>query len=287
MKASLLRLLERSIDYAGPFPPASLPVGDALERYLRLFDEPPAELVRRFCCPVAMLPELFDRLCGARPPHHVAVSVIGTNAAGREQWDLARVTDAHALNDFQHKCEGFAEIAAYEVRLPDLADAETYYDELKGFDSVSVYAELPATQGLEEAISAASEDDWLSLKLRVGPSVSANSLAEFIWHCASLEVPFKLTAGLHEPLAKKGHHGFMNVFTAVALAFADDFGPAQLAAVLSCEKPESWAFEPESFSWEGNPGNLEQIEDSRVVFEGFGSCSVDEPWDGLLALGWV
>ena len=58
MSASLRALLAGAIDYAGMFPPASLPLGQAFDNYLRYRSGPDAWMLGRFVCPVGRLPDL-------------------------------------------------------------------------------------------------------------------------------------------------------------------------------------------------------------------------------------
>src|SRR5438270_4137549 len=66
MKPSLRALLTALIDYAGLFPPAELPLPDALRNYLRYRDEPEAWMLGRFVCPAATLADVAA--CGVEIP---------------------------------------------------------------------------------------------------------------------------------------------------------------------------------------------------------------------------
>src|SRR5262245_35312157 len=58
MLASVRALLTGIIDYAGLFPPAKLPFGEALRNYLRYCTEPESWMLGRFICTAARLREL-------------------------------------------------------------------------------------------------------------------------------------------------------------------------------------------------------------------------------------
>lgn len=57
-RASLRALLEGAIDYAGMFPPAGLPLHEAIAEYRARLTEPAAWLLGRFVCPATQLRDL-------------------------------------------------------------------------------------------------------------------------------------------------------------------------------------------------------------------------------------
>src|SRR5215470_419845 len=70
MRQSLRALLEDVIDYAGLFPPAGLPLGQAVRNYARHRGEPEGWMLGRFVCPAARLAELAplgDELAAGPP----------------------------------------------------------------------------------------------------------------------------------------------------------------------------------------------------------------------------
>ncbi|HYT90814.1 MAG TPA: hypothetical protein VEL76_19045, partial [Gemmataceae bacterium] len=58
MSPSLRALLSGIIDYAGLFPPAKLPLAEALRNYAGYRTEPDSWMLGRFICPAARLVEL-------------------------------------------------------------------------------------------------------------------------------------------------------------------------------------------------------------------------------------
>jgi hypothetical protein len=56
--SAIRTLLRESIDYAGLFPPARLPLEEAFDNYLRYRTEPEAWMLARFVIPVGRLDEL-------------------------------------------------------------------------------------------------------------------------------------------------------------------------------------------------------------------------------------
>src|SRR5437660_1475932 len=84
MSPSLRALLEHVIDYAGLFPPATLPLDEAVRNYARYRTEPEGWMLGRFICPAARLAELSpfaDELFPDWRPLAVAVLGRGGNNA--------------------------------------------------------------------------------------------------------------------------------------------------------------------------------------------------------------
>jgi len=106
------------------------------------------------------------------------------------------------------------------------------------------------------------------------------ALAEFVQGCRRLQVPFKATAGLHHPVRAGDEHGFLNLLAAAV------FGDEEEA--LAEEDPSAFGATPDEFSWRGHSANAEEIARARIdLFVSFGSCSAQEPIDGLEGLGFL
>ena len=147
------------------------------------------------------------------------------------------------------------------------------------FDAApEVYCELPLRDDVSFRILQLGELG-LRAKVRCGGSVlpSVPMLAEFVQACRRLEVPFKATAGLHNPVRSGNDHGFLNLLAAAA------FGDEEEA--LADEDPESFAVSAATFSWRERSAGPQEIVGARELFVGFGSCSAQEPIDGLDELG--
>src|SRR6516165_753901 len=78
MLPSVRALLSRIVDYAGMFPPAQLPLEEAIRNHARYRNEPESWMLGRFVCPAARLQELspfIDELFSDGPS--LAISVLG------------------------------------------------------------------------------------------------------------------------------------------------------------------------------------------------------------------
>ena len=171
------------IDHAPLFPPASLPVPEALEEDRRARADEHAWLLARLVWPSSRL----DVLEG-------------------EDRALSVLLDG--------PYEGDMRAEAVETRWVE-GHGDAGLDGLQG----EAYVELPLGDGLEEKVSALAERG-LRAKVRCGGAEvpTPASLGRFLALCRDAGVPFKATAGLHHPLAADGRHGFLNVLAACAFA---------------------------------------------------------------------
>lgn len=285
------------IDYAGLFPPAKLELEPALAEYVGL-KEDRAWLVDLFVCPSNKLQDL-DSLCRRKGIEGLGVSVIGNPL---EQPDK---TLASLERDIQ-RMEGCVnlEFGAYEVKVSVHEDGPIHRA-LKAIDRCGmgdlvedVYVEFEWSSHLEESMhDLAGVNPNFGVKGRTGgvtadlfPSVE--DVAHLIHTAVSIEIPFKLTAGLHEPLRYLDksldihRHGFLNVCLASALALAGDIPTSEIEKILLIEDGKLITFDDERI----HVGELSLRADDLDLFQdwfgGFGSCSVDEPVDGLKKLGY-
>jgi hypothetical protein len=198
-------------------------------------------IVNRFVCPASKLPELGD-----------------------DQLRLSVVLDTGELPAADPRIEA--------VEAAGL-DPEVLFD-----SAPEIYYELPLRDDFSFRILQLGELE-LRAKVRCGGSVlpSVPALAEFVQACRRLEVPFKATAGLHQPLRHGNDHGFLNLLAAAV------FGDEQEA--LADEDPESFAVSAETFRWRDRTAGAVEIARARELFVSFGSCSAQEPIDGLRVQG--
>jgi hypothetical protein len=148
------------------------------------------------------------------------------------------------------------------------------------FDAApEVYFEQPLRDDVSFRILRIGELG-LRAKVRCGGAVvpSVPVLAEFVQACRRLEVPFKATAGLHHPVRSGDDHGFLNLLAAAV------FGDEEEA--LAEEDHSAFAVTDETFGWRDRRAAADDIAKARrELFVSFGSCSAQEPIDGLHALG--
>jgi hypothetical protein len=292
MNASLERLLSGVIDYAGLFPPAQLEMAAALESYLRYKQGPEEWIVNRFVCSTTRLAELAHALGDEVP---LTVSAIGRPNQDRKSWEDALEQDARDMNAFHERLPN-AEIEAYEIRIPSYNEIDRCIRDLKSFQGIDVFVELPWGKQLDDALSSLADTEWLGAKARTGGTQAdafptSDQLAGFLHSAISLDLDFKLTAGLHHPFrtwsedVKASMHGFLNVLTATTLIFSEDLPRTMAARILDDEDRRSFEFSNEGLRWRHHEAGLAQIEEARDRFLGFGSCSVEEPLSELESEG--
>src|SRR4030095_14667804 len=143
------------------------------------------------------------------------------------------------------------------------------------FDAApEVYCELPLRDDVSFRILQLGELG-LRAKVRCGGSVLPRvpAWAYCVQACRRLEVPFKATAGLHRPVRKGDEHGFLNLLAAAVFEDEED--------ALEEEDPGAFAGSGEAFHWRGVGAGAWEIGRARELFVSFGSCSAQEPIDGL------
>ena len=153
--------------------------------------------------------------------------------------------------------------------------------------AVAAAVELPRT-GARDAVLDVLAGTGYRAKLRTGgvraelfPSPA--ELADTLHACVARGVPLKCTAGLHsavrhtDPATGFEHHGFLNVLLAVDALAAE--APRQAAAEWLRETDVGTVVAAVR-SWPAG-----RAARARAVFSSFGTCSVLEPVDDLVALG--
>jgi hypothetical protein len=292
-------LLESLVDYAGLFPPASLDLPAAVREYADHRKDPEAWMLGHFICPVGRLSEVlpFAALFPEESP--LSLSLLpgpGESAAERVSSAVA------AFAAFAARFDGATTLAVLELRLSD--DLPTLSDLLgvahQAADS-AVFVEwaphLPDMRRRLELIQAAREQGAgnLGAKIRCGGTEvsafpSVHDVARFIRVCASLNIPFKATAGLHHPVRhdRDGFtmHGFLNVFGAAVLARNGLQDQEALESILAERDPTAFSLAGGGFAWRTHAVTAAQITDARHMASAYGSCSFSEPLEDLDAARW-
>lgn len=293
---SMYALLQNAIDYAGLFPPAGLPMREAVANYARYRAGDDSWALGRFVVPAARLTE-FESAARDLLPRDGApwrLSALGGD-------DLSGSLEAiRAFND-RHRPDsdnGAATIDTVEIKATIVEDVERITMIIGNNFETYVETPLPADlPRLIEAIRAAG----LRAKIRTG-GVTADAIPapeevlRFMALCVAADVPFKATAGLHHPLRSTYRltyapdapsatmHGFLNVFIAAALLRAG-VPAAEALNALRESSPDAFQFDDDGICWRDHRLSREAIHDSRRHgLIAFGSCSFDEPIHDLKAL---
>ena len=238
-------MLERLIDHAALFPPASMSLPDALAEDRRARESPHADLLNRFVVPAARLAEL--------PAERAPLSVVLSGADDAELVAGADGVEAVELVLDGPRPRPADLVATYRALQP--LGVETYFELVL---DESWRDSVPAAIGAVAAVGG-------RVKLRCGGASipSVEQVALVIACCREAGVPFKATAGLHHPIRRGEEHGFLNLLAATT-APRD-----QLQSVLT----------------ETDAAALSLSGAGRALFTSFGSCSWQEPVDDLRELG--
>ena len=297
------------IDYAGLFPPARLPLDEAIRNYARYRTSPDAWMLSSFIAPASRLGELAsyrDELFVPSPTFAFSVLAGGGDegAEYRSELDEAR----GAIVSFRETCGPSVQVNAHEVKLPAAAgDASAVRNAVAAARDVlsteRVFFEVPTGERwrarLDAAIEALSDvaGGIMGLKLRCGglepgDTPTVEIVAAAVAGCRDAGVPLKATAGLHHPVRHHREdegvtmHGFLNVFGAGILARACGLGAREIAGALAEQDAGAFRFERDGFSWREHTASIPEIEAARErAVVSFGSCSFDEPREDLRALG--
>lgn len=264
------------VDDAAVFPPGDAELDAALRAFEDRHEQWYDDLVGSFVVTDTRLPDV---------PPHVPVSVVLTGGAGAVEGVARLVSRRHAT------------LAGLEIALRDLDDlpgnarrvvAAVDHARREGLldEGAAVYVELPHVASTASWLAAADEvaAAELRLKLRTGGLDAdafphAHAVAGWIDAALDRETPFKCTAGLHHAVRHTSaegleHHGFVNVLLATRRAFD---GAARDDVVATLEDRDAAALAAAA----ADP----DLASTRRWFRSFGSCSVTEPLDDLVALG--
>lgn len=287
-RASLRTLVAGLVDYAGLFPPAALPMREAVAGFASYLDSPDAWALGRFVIPVARLDDLARE----------STAYIG---AGAEPWRLAALVgedslaDARRIRAFNASQDGRLIVDVAEVKASSADRIEAVARTLG--KELTVYVELPPN-GDPRPLLEAVKRTGTRAKIRTGGVTAdafprAAEIARFLARCAEQGVAYKATAGLHHPL--RGEHrltyaadapsatmfGFLNVFAAGVFAAA---GMRENALIELLEERDAAAlrFDDDGIRWRGESVSLAEVAAARSSFAmAFGSCSFREPIDDL------
>jgi hypothetical protein len=287
-------LLAGLVDYAGLFPPAALPMDDAVAGYARWRRSPEAWMLGRFVLPAGRLVELSRAADvylpepGAGAPWRLS-ALLGADVHG----DSARVTAFNASS------AGRAVVDSAELKAESPEDAGFALDALP--PRLAVFVEVPLGGDLD-ALLAVLKTRGARAKVRTGGVVPEAipepvDVARFIAACAAAGVPWKATAGLHHPVRAEHAltyaagspqavmHGFLNVFAGAVFARAGA-SLADLEGVLREEDALAFHLDEDVLVWRHLRVSADDVKRARRDFAtSFGSCSFAEPVADLRDLG--
>jgi hypothetical protein len=283
-------LLEGVVDYAGLFPPATLPLEQAIANYSAYRASVNAWMLGRFVVPASRLPGLAAILSAAgklSSPCRISALV------GKDfEADLEHVAFFnHGFNQYGH-VDSIEMAQELHPKIEEVAS--------KIPRGVIAYFELPLDAPLDlfrTLVRKGARAKARTGGVRPEAIPSTSDLATFIVNSVSAGVAFKATAGLHHPIrslrpltyepnSPTGEmQGFLNV--AIASAFAiSGMSAVEIEQVLAEPQASSFVFSDSEAQWKGKFVSAPMLRKTREqLFISFGSCSFDEPVEGLICLG--
>ena len=304
MMNSLKKFLSKIIDYAGLYPPASLPLEEAFANFVLYQQAEEAWMLSRFIIPAKRLEEL-PRFYGS-----LSFSILGRGGKDASEFLENLKLDIENIRAFReiHAVDASADM--FEVALPATAleDIVSAHDlvnsaaDVLNMNGLTVFFEVPFGDGWQTRADKLMrflrkfKDRHIGFKLRTG-GVTADAFPptkQIAWAISATRdagVPMKCTAGLHHPMrhynesVQEKMHGFLNVFGAGVLAVANDLSVEQIQMILEDENPASFVFDEAGFAWKDLRVAASEIILARQQVVSFGSCSFDEPREDLRSLG--
>jgi len=295
---ALRALLAGAVDYAGLFPPAGLPMAEAVANYAAYLGGPDAWALGRFVVPVARLDEL-ERSAEPLAPE-----------APAPPWRLSALVGANPLEELrtlgEFNCR-HAEVGApaltadaVEVKAESVADVERILTAVPRW--AEAYIEVPLAADPRPLIEAVARRGARA-KMRTGGVTAdvfptAAQVLRFLRACAEARIPFKATAGLHHPLRAEYRltyapdspagtmFGYLNVFLTALLLRQTHLPDQEALALLEERSPTAFLFTPDAAHWRGYRIDRQAIEAGRREgIVAFGSCSFTEPLGELKGIG--
>ena len=290
-------LLRELIDYAGLFPPASLPMARSVANYDAYLQSEWNAMLGRFIVPASRLDEFQKALTGLPAPgdgdcRNWRLSVLlGADPVA----DVARLRECNARLD--DKSGRTAIIESVETKMTTAEEVSRISGIIPS--ELATYFEIPLSHC--SACITTLAGSRRRAKIRMGGETAdkfptSESVIEFMRECAAANVPFKATAGLHHPLrsvhrlthqpesASGMMHGFLNVF--LAAAFLRAGMEAEVAQqLLEEQSAQAFHFDWDRVAWRQHQLRQDDIAAARLHFAiSFGSCSFIEPIDDLRSL---
>lgn len=300
--AALRALLANAIDYAGLFPPASLPLEKALRNQASYVDSAEAWMLGAFVLPVEQFDTAAPFVGQFDPAHPLRVSALGRKTDDAEAFRRQLGEIVAAIQKFETTHGARVRIEQVEMPLPPDADAALLRDAgaALAFSRARMFWETPVAGSAAAMDVIASQrvrqpGSDAGFKLRTGGTAAAAfpstaQVAEILVTGARHPVPMKFTAGLHHPIrhfnAAIGTkmHGFLNVLGAGVFAREHGWDVAQTASLLADEDPAALHFFDPGLTWRHWRIATDRILVHRQFITSFGSCSFDEPREDLRAL---
>lgn len=262
---------DRLVHDAALYPPGNASMGKAVSGHFLSRRSSRGNIVGPLLCPASRLSEMQEAL----PVDEVCdLALLGTDAIELAEAHVAVVGDERLT--FSH----------LEVALGQGNANDTVKLLRSQLPDVAVFVEIPRSGNLKEFLDVLVSYGY-GAKMRTGGLVaeafpSEEELAIFLHESFVRGLEIKLTAGLHRALRHSDtetgfeHHGFINVLFAVCQIVEG----ADLAKTVETLGERDHAVLVAGL----NKVDSDVAKRARALFVGYGSCSIDEPYEELVAL---
>ncbi len=311
MKKSLKELMSGLIDYAGLFPPASLPLDKAIAEYLYYKKSEYSFPVSRFVVPASSV-ENLKSICKEHNVKNINLSVLLPEMGFDEKNEKNIFLAIDELSNII-KSNPFIEVSSYEIKLPKNLSVDTKENLLQSLTKIISKVNKVNESSVIFFEPFVLDDNWKNnidiacdvilqnkektgFKLRTGGVTKdafphTDIVAYAIKKCSELKIKFKATAGLHHPLrhynttVNSKMHGFFNVF--LGFLIAEKYSPTleKIKGIINTESPDKFNFSDDFITFESFVLSLSDIKKIKASYQlSYGSCSIDEPIDDLKTL---
>ena len=307
MKESLRTFMDGLIDYAGLFPPADLPLNEAISEYISQIKSDNSQMLSRFIIHTSKLDELDEFLPLFEDIGPLRLSVLGGGGNSDDEYLNKINQNITNINDYREKHGNKIEIDVIECKMPSNSPSKSTMEKAtaslnrNGLTHYHEFAELPPVgmnysteiddsswdKEILPTVELISKLDNAGIKLRCGGIVkeafpSVEQVAAMIQTCVIIGVPMKFTAGLHHPIRHFADeydeymHGFINTFGAGV--FATTFPKPKnsqekyrmfilLSHMIDDQNAENFSFTNDSMTWKVGDDRDTQFEIDAETIE--------------------
>jgi hypothetical protein len=312
------------IDYAGMYPPANLDLSTAFTKHLEYLNSEDEWMMDKFICSINSFEKFTNhdsdvskQLHNFRSDRWVSFGLLLTGGKTSKEFLKTLDKDLEMIKGFVSEHFELIVTDNFEAKLPEdisgknnsgackkfLNDCSIIFNEHGLFGS-KIFFEPPVNNDyefvFEKLAYTMAESDKnggnAGFKLRTGgitPELfpTTEQVAFALKSCKEHKLQFKATAGLHHPIRHYSDsvstkmHGFMNVFGAGVLTYANSLSLKEITEIVNDENAGSFKFTEEEFRWNDITAGSGIISKARNEFVlSFGSCSFDDPREDLKKL---
>ena len=172
MKESLRTFMNGLIDYAGLFPPADLPLNEAISEYISQIKSDNSQMLSRFIIHTSKLDELDEFLPLFEDIGPLRLSVLGGGGNSDDEYLNKIDQNITNINDYREKHGNKIEIDVIECKMPTNSPAKSTMEKAttslnkNGLTHYHEFAELPYV-----GINYSTEQDESSWEQDITPTV--------------------------------------------------------------------------------------------------------------------